>query len=88
MPKATAESRRCGKIHDNRHVRRDTRRSAIVPPDEEGLRSTQSDWIDLSRGLGEEQPDRDYNATMESAMHEMAIRAQYKAWLHYMSDAV
>jgi benzoate/toluate 1,2-dioxygenase alpha subunit len=54
---------------------------------QEGLRSTQSDWIDLSRGLGEEQADRDYNATMESAMHEMAIRAQYKAWLHYMSDA-
>ena len=52
-----------------------------------GLQSTQSDWIDLSRGMGEEQADREYNATMESAMHEMAIRAQYQAWLHYMSDA-
>ena len=55
---------------------------------QEGLQSTQSDWIDLSRGMGEEQADREYNATMESAMHEMAIRAQYQAWLHYMSDAV
>ena len=52
---------------------------------QEGLHSLQSDWIDISRGLGEEEADRRYNATTESAMHEMAVRAQYKAWLHYMS---
>jgi hypothetical protein len=52
-----------------------------------GLQSRQSDWIDISRGLGDEEPDRDYNATRESAMHEMVIRAQYQAWWHYMCDA-
>jgi benzoate/toluate 1,2-dioxygenase subunit alpha len=53
-----------------------------------GLHSRQSDWIDISRGLGEEEPDREYNATRESAMHEMVIRAQYAAWRHYMCDAL
>ena len=52
-----------------------------------GLQSLQSEWIDLSRGMGEEEPDPHYNATRESAMHEMAIRAQYQAWLHYMCEA-
>ena len=52
---------------------------------QEGLRSTQSDWVDISRGMGEEQTDSHYNATSESAMHEMAIRAQYAAWLNYMT---
>ena len=52
---------------------------------QEGLRSTQSDWVDISRGMGEEQTDSHYNATSESAMHEMAIRAQYDAWLNYMT---
>ena len=52
-----------------------------------GLQSLQSDWIDLSRGMGEEEADPHYNATRESAMHEMAIRAQYQAWLHYMCEA-
>ena len=52
-----------------------------------GLKSNQSDWIDFSRGMGEEEADPYYNATRESAMHEMAIRAQYQAWLHYMCEA-
>ena len=52
-----------------------------------GLRSTQSDWIDISRGMGEENADTHYNATSESAMHEMVIRAQYEAWRHYMCEA-
>ncbi|MGB0577749.1 MAG: aromatic ring-hydroxylating oxygenase subunit alpha [Alphaproteobacteria bacterium] len=52
-----------------------------------GLQSLQSDWIDFSRGMGEEVPDEHYNATSESAMHEMAIRAQYQAWLQYMCEA-
>lgn len=50
-----------------------------------GLRSDGSEWIDISRGLGEEEIDSHYNATSESAMHEMAIRAQYEAWLNYMT---
>ena len=52
-----------------------------------GLQSQQSDWIDFSRGMGEEEADPHYNATRESAMHEMAIRAQYQAWLYYMCEA-
>lgn len=52
-----------------------------------GLRSQLSDWVDISRGLGAEEPDREYNATRESAMHEMAVRAQYHAWLDYMREA-
>ncbi len=52
-----------------------------------GLQSLQSDWIDLSRGMGEEESDPHYNATRESAMHEMVIRAQYRAWLYYMCEA-
>ncbi len=52
---------------------------------QEGLRSRQNEWIDISRGLGEEQADSHYNATSESAMHEMAVRAQYSAWLNYLN---
>lgn len=53
---------------------------------QDGLQSLQSDWVDISRGLGEERADDHYNATTESAMHEMVIRAQYDAWHHYMCD--
>lgn len=52
---------------------------------QEGLRSLRSDWVDISRGLGEEERDLQCNATTESAMHEMTVRAQYEAWRHYMS---
>lgn len=52
-----------------------------------GLRSRIGEWVDISRGLGAETPDREYNATMESAMHEMVVRAQYQAWLDYMREA-
>jgi benzoate/toluate 1,2-dioxygenase subunit alpha len=54
---------------------------------QKGLRSLASDWVDISRGLGAEEPDRELNATRSSAMHEMAMRAQYKAWLGYMRGA-
>jgi phenylpropionate dioxygenase-like ring-hydroxylating dioxygenase large terminal subunit len=54
---------------------------------QKGLRSLASDWVDISRGLGVEEPDRELNATRASAMHEMAMRAQYKAWLGYMREA-
>jgi benzoate/toluate 1,2-dioxygenase subunit alpha len=49
-----------------------------------GLRSRGTDWVDISRGLGEEEPDRELNATREFATHEMVVRAQYRAWLDYM----
>ena len=52
---------------------------------QKGLQGKKNDWIDISRGLGEERADPHYNATSESAMHEMAVRAQYSAWLNYMT---
>lgn len=51
-----------------------------------GLQSRATDWVDISRGLGAEEPDRELNATRGSAMHEMVVRAQYKAWLGYMRE--
>jgi benzoate/toluate 1,2-dioxygenase subunit alpha len=55
---------------------------------QKGLRSRASEWVDISRGLGEEEPDRELNATRELATHEMVVRAQYQAWLGYMQEAV
>jgi hypothetical protein len=52
-----------------------------------GLKSRATDWVDISRGLGEEEPDRELNATRELATHEMVVRAQYSAWLDYMQGA-
>jgi len=54
---------------------------------QEGLRSQMTDWVDISRGLGAEEPDRETNATRGSAMHEMVVRAQYRAWVGYMCEA-
>ena len=54
---------------------------------QEGLRSQMTDWVDISRGLGAEEADREMNATRGSAMHEMVVRAQYRAWLGYMCEA-
>jgi benzoate/toluate 1,2-dioxygenase subunit alpha len=54
---------------------------------QKGLRSRLTDWVDISRGLGDEEPDRALNATRALATHEMVVRAQYKAWLGYMRDA-
>jgi phenylpropionate dioxygenase-like ring-hydroxylating dioxygenase large terminal subunit len=54
---------------------------------QKGLQSRATDWVDISRGLGAEEPDRELNATRGSAMHEMVVRAQYKAWLGYMGEA-
>jgi benzoate/toluate 1,2-dioxygenase subunit alpha len=53
---------------------------------QKGLRSALTDWVDISRGLGEEEPDRSLNATRALATHEMVVRAQYKAWLGYMRE--
>ena len=54
---------------------------------QKGLRSHATDWVDISRGLGDEEPDRELNATRALATHEMVVRAQYKAWLGYMREA-
>ena len=55
---------------------------------QKGLHSSLStDWVDISRGLGHEEPDRELNATRGLATHEMVVRAQYKAWLGYMREA-
>jgi phenylpropionate dioxygenase-like ring-hydroxylating dioxygenase large terminal subunit len=54
---------------------------------QKGLRSLASDWVDISRGLGAEEPDRELNATRGLATHEMTMRAQYKAWLGYMRES-
>jgi phenylpropionate dioxygenase-like ring-hydroxylating dioxygenase large terminal subunit len=54
---------------------------------QKGLQSRATEWVDISRGLGAEEPDRELNATRGSAMHEMVVRAQYKAWLGYMREA-
>ena len=54
---------------------------------QKGLASHLTDWVDISRGLGAEEPDRSINATRGLATHEMVVRAQYTAWLGYMSEA-
>jgi benzoate/toluate 1,2-dioxygenase subunit alpha len=54
---------------------------------QKGLRSQMTNWVDISRGLGAEEPDRERNATRGLATHEMVVRAQYKAWLGYMGEA-
>ncbi|MET0634204.1 MAG: Rieske 2Fe-2S domain-containing protein [Xanthobacteraceae bacterium] len=54
---------------------------------QKGLRSHGTDWVDISRGLGDEEPDRELNATRALATHEMVVRAQYKAWTGYMREA-
>jgi hypothetical protein len=46
-----------------------------------------TDWVDISRGLGDEEPALELNATRGLATHEMVMRAQYKAWLGYMREA-
>ena len=64
------------------------RRSRIVRARAEGpAQPRTTDWVDISRGLGDEEPDRELNATRGLATHEMVVRAQYKAWLGYMREA-
>jgi len=54
---------------------------------QKGLRSQMTDWVDISRGLDDEEPALELNATRGLATHEMVMRAQYKAWLGYMREA-
>lgn len=51
-----------------------------------GLDRDTSAWVDISRGLGVEEEDHDRGVTRGSAMQELAMRAQYDAWLNYMSE--
>jgi phenylpropionate dioxygenase-like ring-hydroxylating dioxygenase large terminal subunit len=50
-----------------------------------GLASGLSQWVDISRGLGAEEPEG--AVTRGLATHELAVRAQYAAWRHYMCGA-
>ena len=50
-----------------------------------GLSSHLSDWVDISRGLGDEQED-ECGGMRGLATHEMAVRAQYAAWREYMTE--
>ncbi len=68
-------------------VVRADRRSGILRARAEGPARHLTDWVDISRGLGHEEPDRELNATRGLATHEMVVRAQYKAWLGYMREA-
>ena len=54
---------------------------------QKGLASRSTDWVDISRGLGAEEPDGEINGMRGLATHEMVVRAQYKAWLGYMREA-
>lgn len=52
-----------------------------------GLQSRATDWVDISRGMGAETESPNRNAIEGSAMHELVVRQQYKAWLKYMCEA-
>jgi benzoate/toluate 1,2-dioxygenase alpha subunit len=52
-----------------------------------GLASLMTDWVDISRGLGTEEPGGDFSGTRALATHEMVVRAQYAAWRDYMCGA-
>lgn len=54
---------------------------------QKGLHSQLTEWVDISRGLGMEEPDRDLNARRAKATDEMVVRGQYQAWLSYMCAA-
>ena len=54
---------------------------------QKGLKSRATDWVDISRGLGAEEQDRERNALRGAAVQELSVRAQYKAWLGYMQEA-
>jgi hypothetical protein len=48
-----------------------------------GLQSQLTEWVDISRGLGAEDSDNEYNAPRAQATDEMVVRSQYHAWLDY-----
>lgn len=52
-----------------------------------GLRSALAEWVDISRGLGDESLDDGGAVSRGLATHEMVVRDQYKAWRGYMCGA-
>jgi benzoate/toluate 1,2-dioxygenase alpha subunit len=54
---------------------------------QKGLQSEMTEWVDMSRGMGSEAPDRELNALWAKATDEMVVRAQYQAWLGYVREA-
>lgn len=52
-----------------------------------GLRSEQTDWVDISRGLGAEERYDIAGVSKGLATHEMVVRSQFKAWRDYMCEA-
>ena len=52
-----------------------------------GLRSEQTDWVDISRGLGVEEAHDIPGVSKGLATHEMVVRSQYSAWRNYMCEA-
>jgi phenylpropionate dioxygenase-like ring-hydroxylating dioxygenase large terminal subunit len=51
-----------------------------------GLKSQHTDWVDISRGLGREEPVDPPGTKAQMATDEMIVRAQFRAWLHYMCE--
>jgi phenylpropionate dioxygenase-like ring-hydroxylating dioxygenase large terminal subunit len=54
---------------------------------QKGLQSRAVEWVDISRGLGAEEADREINGSRAKATDEMVVRGQYRAWLNYMREA-
>ncbi len=52
-----------------------------------GLQSLQTDWVDISRGLGREEAIDPPGALRQMATDELVVRGQFRAWLDYMSEA-
>jgi len=53
-----------------------------------GLQSKLTEWVDISRGMGQEDHDQEVNAPRAKATDELVVRGQYRAWLDYMREAV
>ena len=51
-----------------------------------GLQSEQSDWVDISRGLGMEEGGAASEVHQGLATHEMVVRSQYQAWRDYLCN--
>jgi len=52
-----------------------------------GLASRQTEWVDISRGLGREERLDTPGVTRALSTDEMIVRGQFSAWLHYMTAA-
>jgi hypothetical protein len=52
-----------------------------------GLASQQSDWVDISRGLGADEPGEEPGTRCAPSTGELLVRAQFRAWLDLMREA-